>query len=128
MSALRSVAAVAAGFAATFALSVATDAALHAAGVFPPLGERASDGALAFAALYRTAYTVAGGALTARLAPRRAMRHAMVLAGLGTALSVLGAVATWNAGPAFGPHWYPVALAVLAAPSVWAGARLTAAS
>jgi hypothetical protein len=36
----------------------------------------------------------------------------------------MGAVATWNRGPEFGPHWYPVALILLALPCVWAGARL----
>ena len=35
-----------------------------------------------------------------------------------------GAVATWNAGPAFGPHWYPLALVVTALPCVWAGGLL----
>jgi hypothetical protein len=36
----------------------------------------------------------------------------------------LGAAVTWNKGPAFGPHWYPVALIVLAMPTAWAGAKI----
>ena len=35
-----------------------------------------------------------------------------------------GAVATWNAGPAFGPQWYPVLLVVTALPCVSAGGLL----
>ena len=46
------------------------------------------------------------------------------LGGLGMAVSLLGAVATWNRGSAFGPHWYPVSLIVLAIPSAWLGGWL----
>ena len=44
----------------------------------------------------------------------------------GLAVSILGAAATWNKGPAFGPHWYPLALIVLAMPQAWAGGKLRA--
>ena len=40
------------------------------------------------------------------------------------ALATAGAIATWNAGPAFGPHWYPLALIALALPQTWLGAKL----
>jgi len=43
---------------------------------------------------------------------------------IGLALSTLGAAATWNKGPAFGPHWYPLALVVLALPTAWLGGKL----
>jgi len=33
-------------------------------------------------------------------------------------------VLTWNAGPQYGPHWYPVSLIVLALPAAWIGGRL----
>jgi len=39
-------------------------------------------------------------------------------------VSIAGTVATWNKGPAFGPHWYPVALIVLAMPTAWLGGKL----
>jgi hypothetical protein len=39
-------------------------------------------------------------------------------------MSVVGAAVTWNKGPAFGPHWYPLALIVLAMPRAWAGGKL----
>jgi hypothetical protein len=39
-------------------------------------------------------------------------------------LSIIGAAATWNRGPAFGPHWYPLALVVTALPTAWAGGKI----
>jgi hypothetical protein len=75
-----SVGAVAVGFATTFALSTAIDAGLHATGVFPPLGVRMSDSLFMLALGYRGLATIAGGWLTARLAPSSPMRHAAILA------------------------------------------------
>jgi len=76
------------------------------------------------ATAYRTIYTVAGGYITARLAPDRPMAHVWALGIIGLFAAVAGTVATWNAGPEFGPKWYPLALVALALPSVWAGGRL----
>ena len=76
---------------------------------------------LLLATAYRTAYGIAGGYLTARLAPSRPVRHAMIGGALGLVAGIAGAVATWNGGPAYGPHWYPVALIVLALPQAWLG-------
>jgi len=39
-------------------------------------------------------------------------------------VSTVGAVVTWNRGPAFGPHWYPLALIVTALPCAWLGGKL----
>ena len=52
------------------------------------------------------------------------MGHALVGGAIGLAVSILGAAVTWNKGPAFGPHWYPVALVVLALPQSWLGGQL----
>lgn len=62
--------------------------------------------------------------LTALLAPTRPMRHALAGGVLGVLANLAGLIATWNAGPQFGPHWYPIALTVLALPSAWAGGFL----
>jgi len=43
---------------------------------------------------------------------------------VGLAVSIVGTVVTWNKGPEFGPHWYPLALVALAMPTAWAGGRL----
>jgi hypothetical protein len=53
------------------------------------------------------------------------MQHALVGGLLGLVVSIVGAAATWNKGPAFGPHWYPLALIVLAMPQAWAGGKLS---
>jgi hypothetical protein len=122
----RSIGAVLAGMVVGIVLSLGTDVVLHKAHVFPPWGASMAgyDGALLFATIYRTIYGVVGSYIAARLAPRRPMLHAMVLGTLGFVVSILGAVMTWNRGPAFGPHWYPVALVVLALPTAWAGGKL----
>jgi hypothetical protein len=107
-------------------LTVGTDDLLHLARVFPPWGASmvGYDGALLLATVYRTIYNVGTSYITARLAPRRPMLHAMIGGFLGLAACIAGAVGTWNKGPAFGPHWYPLALVVLALPSAWVGGKL----
>jgi hypothetical protein len=52
------------------------------------------------------------------------MLHPLVGGVVGFVMSVVGAAVTWNKGPAFGPHWYPLALIVLAMPRAWAGGKL----
>ena len=112
----RSIGAVLAGFVAVVILSLATDAVMHVTGIFPPLGQPMSNAVLLLATIYRTIFAIAGCYLTARLAPDRPMPHAMVGGVIGLVLSTVGAVVTWNKGPAFGPHWYPLALIATALP------------
>ncbi|MDB4935100.1 MAG: hypothetical protein JWP87_2072 [Labilithrix sp.] len=117
---LRSIGAVAAGFVAIFAVTTATDLVFHAAGVFPPLGAPPMSSALfAIAFAYRFVFDVGGSYLTARLAPREPMRHALVLGSIGLVLSVAGAIAMWDAGPA----WYSLGVAASALPCAWLGGR-----
>lgn len=123
----RSARAVAAGFVAVVVLSLGTDAALHAAGVFPPWGQTMSDGLFALASVYRAVFTVVGGWVTVRLAPDRPMRHAWILGGIGLVAAVAGAAATWNQ-PELGPRWYPLSLVVTAIPCTWLGGRIALAS
>jgi hypothetical protein len=113
-----------AGFFATFILSIGTDLLLHAAGVFPPWGQPMSNALFALATAYRTVYTVTGGYVTARLAANKPMGHVWALGVVGLLAAIAGTVATWNKGSEFGPKWYPVALVVLAIPSVWLGGKL----
>lgn len=120
----RSIGAVFAGLIAVIVLSIGTDMALHAAGIFPALGQVMSDKLLLLATAYRSIYAVAGSYIAARLAPARPMTHALALGVVGLVLSTVGAVVTWNKGPEFGPHWYPVALIVTAMPCAWLGGIL----
>lgn len=103
-----------AGIVAGVVPTLATDMVLHAAGVFPPVGQTPSDASLLLATAYRIVYSIGGSYVTARLAPDRPM---------GLIVCIIGAVATWNR-PAFGPHWYPIALVVTALPCAWAGAKI----
>lgn len=121
---LRSIGAVAAGLIAVVVLSIGTDAVMHATNVFPPLGERMTDGLFVLATAYRSVFAIAGSYVTARLAPDRPMKHALVLGFIGIVLSTAGLLATWNAGPEFGPRWYPIALVVTALPCAWLGGKL----
>jgi hypothetical protein len=122
----RSIGAVLTGIVAGIILTLGTDIVLHAIGVFPPGGQSmvGFDGPLLLATAYRAAFGIVGSYIIARLAPDRPMGHALVGGAVGLAVSILGAVVTWNKGPAFGPHLYPLALVVLAMPQAWVGGRL----
>jgi hypothetical protein len=74
------------------------------------------------ATIYRSIYTVAGGYITAALAPNPPMRYVLILGIIGILASTLGAIATIPMGIA--PIWYPIALVVLALPCVWLGGKL----
>lgn len=103
-------------------LSIGTDILLHKAGIFPALGERMADRLFVWATIYRTIYAIFGSYLTARLAPRRPMKHAIIGACIGMVLGALGAVATWHKD--LGPHWYPLALVIEGIPCAWIGAKI----
>jgi hypothetical protein len=122
--ALRSAGAVFAGFLAIVVSTTAIDVVLHATHVFPPWLEPTSDALLLLATAYRVVCSIAGCYLAARLAPDRPMRHALALGAVGVLVSLAGALATWNAGPAFANHWYPLALVAVSMPCAWAGGRL----
>lgn len=113
--------AIAAGFVTTAVLSTGTDAVMHAMGIFPPQGERMSDALFVVATIYRVLFTVLGGYVTAALTPGRAFIPVIILGAIGELAAMAGTIATWNAGPEFGPHWYPIALIVTALPCVLAG-------
>ncbi len=117
---LRRLGAVLAGLVAIFILSIATDMAMHASGVFPPVGQPMSGALFLLALTYRIVYGVAGCYVAARLAPDRPMQHALALGAVGLVLSTAGAVAMWDAGPA----WYSLAVIAIAMPCAWAGGRL----
>ena len=124
----RSVVAVIAGLVATFVLSLGVDGLLHASGIFPPWGQPMSDALFVVATSYRLVFNAFGCYLAARLAPRLPLRHAMILGGVGFAFSLAATVGTWNKGPEFGPHWYPVLLIATALPCAWIGGRLGSSS
>ena len=120
----RSVWAVLAGVLLVIVLSTAVDQLLHVLHVYPPWGEPMFAPGLNLLALsYRTVYTIFGGYLTARLAPRAPMRHVAICGAIGFLTGSAGAIAAIRMAN-LGPNWYPVALAVTGFPCVWLGGLL----
>ncbi len=118
----KSIWAVVAGVLFIIVVTTLADIALHALGVFPPIDQPLDDRFAALATSYRIVISIAGAWLTARLAPAKPMKHALILGLIGTVLGLVGVVATWNRE--LGPRWYPIALAVLAIPQCWVGGEL----
>jgi hypothetical protein len=119
----RSVGAVAAGFLTVVVLSLVTDEVLHLLQVYPPWNQPMYEPGLNLLALaYRSVYTVIGMYLTAKLAPRAPMRHALIGGAIGTVVAAAGAIAAMPMN--LGPAWYPIALAVTALPLSWLGGVL----
>jgi hypothetical protein len=106
-----------------FVLSLGTDQVFHSHGVYPRWGEPMRETTLNLLALgYRLAYDTFGCYLTAKLAPRNPMRHALTLGGIGFVLSSLGAAGAIMQD--LGPAWYPVLLALSSLPTAWLGGAL----
>ena len=118
----KSIWAVVAGVLFIIVVTTLVDIALHAAGVYPAWDKPLDDSLALLATSYRVVISVIGAWLTARLAPGKPMKHAMILGYVGVILGLIGLAATWNAG--LGPRWYPIALVVLAIPQCWAGGKI----
>lgn len=121
ISTLKSIGAVVAGFLAVAVPSTVTDEILHAANIMPRLTVLPTQDAL-LALAYRSLYTVLGGFVTAKLAPRNAMKHVWALAGIGLLGGLGGVAAAVSQG--YGPAWYAWAIAIEAVPLVWLGGKL----
>jgi hypothetical protein len=118
----KSIWAVVAGVLVIIVVTTLVDIVLHLARVFPPMDQPINDSLALLATSYRIVISVGGAWLTARLAPDKPMKHALILGVVGTVLGLVGVAATWNSG--LGPRWYPVALAVLAIPQCWVGGKI----
>jgi hypothetical protein len=121
---LRSAAAIFVGFFSVAVLSLGTDQVLHVLEVYPPWGEPMYEPGLnALALSYRILFTIAGGYITAILAPHSPMRHVAVVGVLGLLTGSAGAIVAIRLAN-LGPNWYPIALAVTGFPCVWLGGVL----
>ncbi len=120
-STLKSIVAVVAGFLAVAVPSVITDEILHAMDIMPRLTVLPTNDAL-LALAYRSVFTILGGFVTAKLAPRNAMKHVWILACIGLLGGLGGVAAATSQG--FGPAWYAWAIAIEAIPLVWLGGKM----
>lgn len=119
----RSVLAVVAGLGVNVLLAMAADQVAYAADLFPQPPEVTYETVpYVIATAYRAAFGVAGAWLTARLAPAAAMRHAMILGGIGVLLCTAGLAASYTMK--LGPVWYPLALLLITLPCAWLGGRI----
>ena len=118
----RSITAVVVGFVFIGVLSFGADAAIKnmMPDAFGPTGRVESTPVLLLTIGYVLVFAVAGCYLTARLAPRNPMKHALVLGVLGLIFNVVGTVVMWEAAPA----WYHIISLLLVMPAAWVGGQL----
>ena len=125
MNVLKSVGAILAGMIFIVLTHTGTDYVLESLGIFTQPSEGFhTTWMVVTATIYRSIYTVAGGYLTAALAPNRPMLHAVILGLIGIAASTAGAIVMIPLH--LTPNWYPIALIVLALPCTWLGGKLKA--
>lgn len=118
---LRSIGAIVTGMITIIILSIVTDKLLESFGLFPAVeNETFIPWMLVVALVYRCIYAVAGGYVTARLAPGQPIKHAIILGIIGIVLSMIGTIVGWNQSA----HWYPIALVITSLPCTWLGGRL----
>jgi len=119
---------VVAGYLITALLTAATIGVLAA--LFPASYVATNVAWVVFNVLYGCAFAVLGGYVTARLAPRRPLAHALALGLIMAVLAALTAMTT-TAAPASpetanSPAWYYPVLAITVLPSVALGGWLEA--
>jgi hypothetical protein len=118
----RSILSIVAGIIFVTVVTTLVDLVLYVNGVFPQSDQPLSDALAILATSYRVIIGIIGAWLTARLAPYKPMKHALILGLTGTGLGLVVIAVSW--GKEIGPAWYPIAVAVLAIPQSWAGGQL----
>jgi len=127
MKLLKSIGAVLAGVIFIVVTHTLTDLLLEKLGIFTPREQGLHiTWMVVTATIYRSLYTIAGGYVTAALAPHRPLLHAVILGVFGIVASTAGAVVMIPRN--LGPIWYPIALIILALPCTWLGGKLRTAN
>lgn len=117
----KSIGAILAGFILGATLSIGTDIALNVAGVMNTESFKVnSAGIILLVIIYRFIFNVMGCYLTAKLAPGKPMRHALIIGIIGTVFAILGSAAMWDKAVA----WYNISVILISIPSAWLGAKL----
>jgi MFS-type transporter involved in bile tolerance (Atg22 family) len=119
---LKSIGAVFAGLLFIGVTHSAIDAILESAGILPKGNLYVSAPLILFVIFYRAVFSLIGCHLTAKLAPSNPVKHALILGGIGTVLSAVGAIVTADMN--LGPAWYAWSLVGIALPVAWLGGKL----
>lgn len=118
--ALKSTWAVVAGFIVVVILSTATDFALEKIKLMKQPFDKNPSWFIVLVILYRCLFGIIGSYITARLAPARPMRLAMIGGVIGFIISIVGVIVMWNTPP----HWYGISIVLTALPCAWLGAKI----
>jgi hypothetical protein len=119
-SLLKSIWAVFAGFILVVIISVITDLLLTKTGAMKQPFDLNPVWFIVLVIFYRSLYGTLGSYLTARLAPAKPMKHAIIGGIIGFFIAIAGTIVMWDQPP----HWYPIALVVTALPCAWLGGKL----
>jgi hypothetical protein len=120
---MRSIVAVVVGFLFIGVLSFGTDAVIRNVipDAFDPSNGRTDNVALLLCTIaYVGIYAVIGCWLTARMAPAKPMKHALILGVLGLVFTAAGTAVAWDTAPV----WYHVVSLATVMPYAWLGGRL----
>jgi uncharacterized BrkB/YihY/UPF0761 family membrane protein len=120
-SILKSIGSIIAGMAVGAILSVATDKILETTGIMKIDPFDANPiWLITLVVFYRTTYNFVGTYVTAKLAPTKPLKHAIILGVIGTVVGIIGAITMWH----IPPHWYPISLVIFTMPAAWLGGKL----
>ena len=119
---LKSIGAVLAGLIFIGVTHTGMDAILESAGVLPKGNLHVGTGLILLVIGYRAVLSLIGCYLTAYLAPKSPMKHALALGIVGVLLSTVGAIVTANMN--LGPSWYAWALVAITLPVAWLAGKL----
>lgn len=117
---LKSIGAIVAGFLLVVILSMLTDFVLEKKSLMQQPFNQNPSWFIVLVIFYRSLFATMGAYLTAKLAPSRPMRLAMIGGAIGFIISIAGAIVMWD-NP---PHWYGISVAATALPCAWLGARI----
>jgi hypothetical protein len=117
----KNIGAVIAGLIFIVITHTVTDLIMESTGVLPKGNLHVGTGLILFVIFYRAVLSLLGCYLTAKLAPDSPLKHALILGGIGVALSTVGAIATAEMN--LGPAWYAWSL-VVSLLVAWLGGKL----
>jgi hypothetical protein len=119
---VRSVVAVAAGFFASTVMSLGADLAFRriSPASFDAEGQATGGGTLLAIMGYEVLFAAVAGYVTARLAIRKPIAHALIMAAVVLVGRVPTAILSWNAVPV----WFHLGVLLLIVPAALLGAKL----